>query len=301
MVDKINEAKATIEDSESADAVVGTGGPVKKRLADLMKKADPVADDISDDVKTPMGPNKAGIGVNVKEAIESLFGDKDLTEDFKSNLTSIYEAAIHEKTEKLREELEAEYVIKLQEEAETLTEDLTNKLDVYLDYVVETWKTDNEVALTAGYKVEMAESFFGSLKTLMSEHNFDLDEETDQTLSVMESKVSATEVKYNKLFEKYSELKESNIALKKGNILESLAEGLVETSADRFKVLTESVVYTTDDEYKEKVTAIKTAYFTEKVIKPVVDETDFLDEETDTAPKVKTSVSMYVSELDSRK
>lgn len=297
MVDKIEEAKATAEDSMSADAVVGAGGPVKKRRADLMKKVDPTIDNIEDDVKTPNGPGSGGI----KEAIEELFDDKDLTEDFKENLTTIFEAAFHEKTRNLREELEAEYEAeyeaKLEEEAATLTESLETKLDSYLDYVVENWKEENKIELEAGYKVAMAESLFHSLKSIMEEHNFDLDEETDATLKSMEEAVSDTEAKFNDLFEDYTALKTELVSLKKSSALAEVSEGLIATDADRLKVLSESVEFTDPTKYLAKLTSIKEAYFSESRKTPA-DETEMLNEEIEekTQPS-NPSVAAYVSDL----
>lgn len=293
-MDDLNEKKATGEESYSADPVVGAGGPVKNRNGDVKKKVDPVADNIEKTVKTPMGTNNAGL----HEAIAALFGDTELSEDFKAKTATIFEAAVHEKVEEARLAIAEEFEVALAEQAEAIVEDLADKLDSYLDYVVENWMAENEVALETGFKVQVAESLFDGLKSLMSEHNIAVDEETVDIVAAMEEQVAESNAKYNALFEEMLALREETEMLQKNAALAALSEGMVATDAERFKVLSESVNHESVDDFVAKLETIKESYFTESVAR-AEDQSDLLEEEVDEvkAPVLSESVAAYVASL----
>lgn len=300
MVKQLTEAKATGEDSESIDAVVPAGGAVKKRLADANIQVDPNADDIEDTVKTPQGSNDAGL----KEAIDALFGDTELSEDFKTKASVIFEATVNERVNSLVEsrfaEKVAELETKLQEEAEEVVESTTNQIGQYIDYVAENWMKKNEVAIEAGYKVTMAESLFSGLVALLKEHNFNLDDDANTVLNVAEEKISDLEEKYNASVKEVLSLKEELENTKKARIFEELASDLVATDADRFKSLTESIYASSADEYKTKITIIKEHYFTNTQIPSkeveVLEEEASIEESTDKT--IDSTIAAYVKVMD---
>jgi hypothetical protein len=294
-MDDLNEKKATGEESYSADPVVGAGGPVKNRKGDVKTKVDPTADDIEKNVKTPMGTNNAGL----HEAIAALFGDTDLSEEFKAKTVTIFEAAVHEKVEEARTAIAEEFEAVLEEQTEAIVEDLTTKLDSYLDYVVENWMEENEVALETGFKVQVAESLLSGLKSLMSEHNIEADEETIDVVAAMEEQVEESTSKYNAIFEEMLALREENEWLQKNAALASMSEGMVSTDAERFKVLAESVNHESVEDFVAKIETIKESYFTGSVSR-AEDQSDLLEEEVDEvrAPAVSGTVAAYVASLD---
>ena len=121
----LDEAKATGEDSVAADPVTPAGGAVKKRKGDVKKAADPKADNIEDDVKTPQGSNDEGL----KEAVERLFEGTELSEDFKTQTVAIFEAAVQEKVVAERATLEEKFESDLQEQVDASVDELVEKVD----------------------------------------------------------------------------------------------------------------------------------------------------------------------------
>lgn len=294
----LEEAKATGENSVAADAVSPAGGsdPSANRPADLKKK-DKTGDVQKDatGVKTPEGSNDVGL----KEAIDRLFGDTELSEDFKDRTTAIFEAAVNERVHTITEELEARFEEKLQEEVETVVEDLTEKLDSYLDYVVENWMTENEVAIESGFKVEMAESLFNGIKGLMTEHNISMDEDQKSAVVEMENRLTESEERYNEVLEELLSIREENDKLARQMKFNELTEGMIDTDVERFRVLAEGVSAEGIEEYSKKLVTIKEGYFTEAAVKNF-DETELLEEEVDTNDKVVAmdpSVARYASVL----
>lgn len=290
---ELDEAKATGEESYSADAVVGAGGAVKKRKADLSKA--PGATQTGTPVVTPQGTNNDGL----HEMIASLFGDSDLSEEFKQKTVTIFEAAVHEKVEAVRSELEEEFNLVLEEQTEAIVEELTAKLDSYLDYVVEGWMKENEVALEVGYKVNVAESLFANLKNIMVEHNLELDQEEVDAVAAMEEQVEEATAKYNQLFEELVAVREEKSTLEKNAAFAYFTEGMVDTDVERFKVLAEGISYDSLDTYADKLETIKESYFGSTIAR-AEDQSEILEEEVETAkPSSKNqAVAAYVASLD---
>ena len=298
---ELEEAKATGEDSMSADAVAPEGGTPKKRKADVNKKVDAKADEIEDHVKTPQGTNDTGMKESA--GVEALFSGEDLSEDFKTKVEAVFEAAIHEKELSLREELEEKFASDLDEEVAKATDELIEKVDSYLDYVIEQWMEQNEVAVESAIKVEVAESLLNSLKGLVEDHNLEIDDEQVDAVAELESRLSEQQEKYNSTVEEMIAIKESKETLEREIALKTISESLTDTQADKLALLAEGVSFKTTDDFKAKVEAIKESYFAETVETPA-DETEYLEEETlDETTKVDPlaideGVSRYAAALD---
>ncbi len=288
----LDEAKATGEESYAADATAAAGGAVKKRKADLFKDVGAVQPGTP--VVTPQGSNNAGL----HEMIAAIFGDAELSEDFKSKTTTIFEAALHEKAEAIRAELEEEFEAELNEQVEAVVEELTDKLDAYLDYVVESWMQENEVALETGYKVQVAESILASVKAIVEDHDIEISEEELDAVAAMEEQVAQSEAKYNELFEAFVAERSEKEMLQKNAAIAAISEGMVATDAARFATLAEGVSYETVDDFVAKLETIKESYFTESVAR-AEDQAEVLEEEVEEvkAPAVDPSVAAYVASL----
>jgi len=268
----LEEAKATGEDSESTDATTPEGGNPKKRKGD--KAGGEKADNVEDDVKTPQGSNDAGL----KEAIEGLFEGTELTEDFKVKTVAVFEAAVHEKVLAETAVLEEKFENDLQEQVDIAVEDLVEKVDSYLDYVVESWVESNKVEIESNFKVETAQSLLDNIKGLVAEHNLEIDETQVDAIAEMETKVEESTTKYNEVVEEMIAVKEAKQQLELSIAFNEVSEGLTDTQSEKLKVLSEGVSFESVDEFTKKVSAIKENYFAESTTAPT-DETEFLEEE----------------------
>jgi len=268
----LEEAKATGEDSESTDATTPEGGNPKKRKGD--KAGGEKADNVEDDVKTPQGSNDAGL----KEAIEGLFEGQELTEDFKVKTVAVFEAAVHEKVLAETAVLEEKFENDLQEQVDIAVEDLVEKVDSYLDYVVESWVESNKVEIESNFKVETAQSLLDNIKGLVAEHNLEIDETQVDAIAEMETKVEESTTKYNEVVEEMIAVKEAKQQLELSIAFNEVSEGLTDTQSEKLKVLSEGVSFESVDEFTKKVSAIKENYFAESTTAPT-DETEFLEEE----------------------
>jgi hypothetical protein len=292
----LDEAKATGEDSVAADPVTPAGGAVKKRKGDVKKAADPKADNIEDDVKTPQGSNDEGL----KEAVERLFEGTELSEDFKTQTVAIFEAAVQEKVIAEKAALEEKFESDLQEQVNTTVDELVEKVDQYLDYVVESWMEDNKVEVESNIKVEVAESLLTSIKGLVIEHNMEIDDEQVDVVADLEARLEESNSKYNEVVEQMIEIREAKEKADLDIAFKTISEDLTDTQVEKLRVLSEGVSYESVEEFTTKMEAIKTSYFAEQAPAPVQeDETDLLQEETaeEAQPVIDPSMARYAESL----
>lgn len=200
--------------------------------------------------------------LNVKEDIEEMFNGQDLSEEFKENVSTLFEAAVSARLIAEQARLEEEYETKLQEELAIFNEELTSKLDTYLDYVVENWMKENEVAVESTLRNELSEEFIEGLKNLFAEHYISVPEEKVDVLEAMADKVAALETKLDEAISENVELKTSIVEAHRQDIVEGLAADLALTQQEKFGALVEGIEFDGDlDTYAKKLMIVKENYF----------------------------------------
>ena len=198
---------------------------------------------------------------DVKADVDALVGDSDLSEEFKEKAATIFEAAIKSKVKAETAKLEEEYTQKLEESQESFKSELTEKVDSYLNYVVEEWMKENEIAIERGIKGEIAEDFISGLKKLFEDHYIDVPDDKYNVLEDQASKIEDLEKKLNEEIEKNVDLHKSNSELKRQDIIDEMSTDLADTAKEKFDGLTESVEYSTENDFRKKVETIKESYF----------------------------------------
>jgi hypothetical protein len=290
----LEEAKETGTDANSADPVTPEGGQDKKRKSDKKDKGEVAA---KSDTKTPEGTNTGGIA----EGIERLFDGSDLSEDFKTSAVAVFEAAVHEKVLAETATLEEKFESDLQEQVEKSVEEIVEKVDQYLDYVIENWMEDNQVAVESNIKVEVAESILESVKGLVSEHNLEIDQETIDHNAELEVALEESKVKYNELVEEMMAIKEAKKQADLEATFKTVSEELTDTQAEKLRVLSEGITFESTEDYSKKLEAIKDNYFVESAPAPVAEEesNDLLQEETaeEVQPVLDPSIASYAESL----
>jgi hypothetical protein len=288
----LEEAKATGEDSESADAVTPEGGNEKKRKGDKKVKGED-AEKVSEESEVE--------GDTVSEAVERLFEGTEFSEDFKTSAVAVFEAAVHEKVQAETASLEEKFESDLQEQVDATVEELVEKVDQYMDYVVENWMAENQASVESNIKVEVAESLLESIKGLVSEHNLEIDQETIDRNAELEVALEESKVKYNELVEEIIEIKEAKKEADLEAAFKTVSEELTDTQAEKLRVLSEGITFESTEDYSKKLEAIKDNYFVESAPAPVAEEesTDLLQEETaeEVQPVLDPSIASYAQSL----
>ena len=205
--------------------------------------------------------------LDIKADEDALVGDSDLSEEFKQKAATIFEAAIKAKVKEESQRLQGEYETKLKEDTETHKAELVEKVDSYLNYVVEEWMQENKIAIERGIKGEIAEDFIGGLKKLFEDHYIDVPDEKYNVLEDQASKIEDLEKKLNEEIEKNVKLNKDNGELKKEEIIAKSSEDLTDVEAEKFNKLAEEVEYSNEDDFRTKVKTIKESYFGKKEVK----------------------------------
>jgi len=203
--------------------------------------------------------------VPATEHLEAIFDGEDLTEDFMTKVSTIFEAAINERVSAREAELQEEYESTLAEHLESVTVQLTEKIDDYLGYVVEEWVTDNKLALENGLRAEIAENFIQGLKGLFQDNYVDLPEEKVDLFTEVNEKNEQVETALNEQINNNIELKKSILEYRCNEILENSCRDLVDTDAEKLRTLAEGIEFETEDQYQDKVSVLKESYFTGEV------------------------------------
>ena len=202
--------------------------------------------------------------IDIKADVDALVGDSDLSEEFKQKAATIFEAAIKAKVKEESQRLQGEYETKLKEDTEAHKADVVEKVDSYLNYVVEEWMQENKIAIERGIKGEIAEDFIGGLKKLFEDHYIDVPDEKYNVLEDQASKIEDLEKKLNEEIEKNVELNKNNGELKREDIAKAVAADLTDVEKEKFNKLAEEVEYSNEEDFTSKVKTIKESYFGKK-------------------------------------
>jgi len=211
------------------------------------------------------------LSADVKALVSS---DADLSEEFKDKAATIFEAAVKTRIQEQTKILEAQYEEKLSAETETVKEAMVEKVDSYLNYVVEEWMKENELAVERGIRTEIAEDFITGLKDLFKEHYIDVPEEKYNVLDDLTNQNKKLEEKLNEQIAKNVDLSKEVSSSAKSKAINEVASDLADTEKEKFEKMAENVEYDSADKFREKLETIKESYFP----KSKIEETASKDE-----------------------
>ena len=235
--------------------------------------------------------------VDIKTQLDSIFGE-DLSEEFRTKASSIFEAAViarvNNEMEKVTSKLEEQTANQLVEFKEALIE----KVDGYLNYVVEQYMEENELAIESGLRTEIAEDFIQGMKTLFKEHFIEVPEEKYDVLDELQAKSESLQSELDESITQSIELAKELNSLKASAILDEHTQDLADTEAEKLRKLIEGVDFDSEDLYREKVSVIKENYFPKT---PKQSPEKMLVEESGTNPTAfidtNSMMSRYVDTL----
>ena len=270
-------------------------GEMEAMYATMMKNPNATDEDAHEDEKDKEkseAVERRVKDINVKEHVDALMnGEGDLSEEFKRKAATVFEAAVKSKVREEVERLEEDYRNDLDENMNKTQTELTEKVDNYLNYVVEEWTKENELAIERGLKGEIAEDFISGLKQLFEDHYIDVPDEKYDVLEAQSQKISELEAKLNEEVEKNIGFKNNNAKLVREQVISQCTGDLTEVEIEKFKSLTEDVDFTDEDSFRSKLDTLKESYFPKN--KPTVTETTD-DVETGNAQDIDTTGSMAV-------
>jgi len=229
--------------------------------------------------------------LDVKEDVDALMSGEDLSEDFKTKAGTVFEAAIKSKLRSEIDRIHEEVKSEKETEMETFKEELTEKVDTYLNYVVEEWTKENELAIERGLKGEIAEDFISGLKQLFEDHYIDVPDEKYDVLEAQSEKIAELEDKLNESIQKNVEMTENNSLLVREQVISEVSDDLAQTEIEKFKGLVEDVDFTDEESFHEKLSTLKESYFPK--VKPAAGTRAIDDEDGGTAQDIDTTDTMH--------
>jgi len=230
-------------------------------------------------------PEQKGAAKNpIGEHMEALFAGEELSEEFQSKAATIFEAAVQAVAQEHIDTLQEEYaqeILRLEEEQQQLVEaaveevrdNLVDQVDGFLNFVVEQWVEENQVALESGMKVELVNGFIDGLKTLFSEHYVDIPEDKLDVIEEQSAEIDALSETTNILASQVDDLETELVSLKSQLVFESVSDELTDMQAEKFLELVENVEFTTVEEYTEKLETLKESYFPQSRSSNSINET----------------------------
>lgn len=226
----------------------------------------------------------------MKEDMDALLSGENLSEEFVTKATTIFEAAVVARAE----EVIAEAEVALQEQfdvaVEEIKEELAAKVDDYLNYMVEEWMTENQIAIEKGLRAEIVEDFIGGLRNLFVEHYIDIPADKVDVVEELTTKVEDLESALNEQINKGVELTKELNEQKKIEAIYTACEGLSQTQVEKLKALAEGVEFTTEEEFVAKLDTLKESYFKAEV---KVADASALDDEVQIDEEVKPTQNVF--------
>jgi len=239
---------------------------------------------------TPMKAESVEIDGDFSEDLNALVeSEATLSDEFKAKTAVIFEAAVKSKISEEINRLETEYQEQLDEEIQSTKADLVEKVDSYLNYVVENWMEENKLAIQSGLRSEIAEGFMDKLKDLFVESYVEVPESKVDLVDELATANEELEEQYNEAVAKAMTIQEELVSYKRDAIIREASKDLAETQVEKLAKLAESVDFDDAESFASKVLTLKESYFSQKTATSVIAE----ESEDDTADEaVETSAMM---------
>ena len=271
----------------SVKSAAGAGKTAPKRKGDKVAKDEPAQQ--GDGMKQPAQVESVEFDGDFSEDLNALVeSEATLSEEFKAKTALIFEAAVKSKLAEEINRLETEYAEQLAEEVTTTKEDLVEKVDSYLNYVVETWMEENQLAIQSGLRAEIAEGFMSKLKDLFVESYVEVPESKVDLVDELATANEELEEQFNEATAKAMELKEAVESYKRMDIIREASRDLAETQVEKLASLAENVEFESEEAFAAKVATLKESYFAKKTTSDsIVEASDDADASVEVSPMME--------------
>ena len=258
-----------------------------------------VAEEESSEEEEVVAEEQIEDSIDVEEDLTALLEGEELSEEFQNKARTIFEAAIKTKISEVKSELQEQYEKTIVEEVASVKAELAERVDAYLEYVSDEWMSENKLAVEAGLKTEMTDSFLTGMKSLFEDHYVTIPEDKYDVLNSMVEKLDEMEGKLNEQINKNVALNKRLAESTSDVILADVSEGLAVTQKDKLASLAESVEFDGEDNYREKLVTLRNSYFPANPGAPT-EKSENLSEGAETGhqqPAVTGSMESYLNAI----
>ena len=297
--------------SEMLDGLVAHMKSLKKEdlaklyASNLMKEEDEEEEEEDEEEEEEMESKKVAKesidqvvdSLDVSDDVNALVDGEELSEEFKSKAATIFESAVKTKVRAELEKIQEQNDQLIEEMAESTINDMTEKVDDYLNYVVEQWMEENQLAIERGLKGEIAEDFISGLKNLFEDHYIDVPDEKYDILEANLTKIEELEEKLNKQMDENIQLRKAKGELVKESMIADVANGMTDTETEKFQSLVEDVEFSDEESYKEKLQTIRESYFGSSTAQVLTEEGSIEDNTPTESVEVSNTMSQYLKAI----
>lgn len=309
----LDEEEGDLEDDEmyeeSYEVAIGTGTDDEVDAEGKGNKEFPAAPDHSAKNKATIAtkaskakagkiPEKSDFKIK-NEDYSAMFEGEDLSEEFKTKVTTVFEAAVNKRVNEIHEQLAEDFDNTIAEFTQSLTEELSNSLNDYLSYVVEEWMKDNEVAVTEGIRAEIAENFICGLKNLFQESYINVPDEKYDVLGEFAQVNGELQEELNRQIEENVRLRSSLTEETCKNVFAEETEDLTDSQVEKLSSLVEGVSYEDAEDFRGKVRTLRESYLTSnpRVSTRSLTEEFEIEEEVEEETEVRPAMRNYVNAI----
>lgn len=262
------------EDEEEEEVEESYSSKKKDEVEEEEEDEEEVEEEEEDEEETKEAKAK-----KVSEALDTLLqNESSLTEDFKTEAATLFEATIAERSIEIQEKLEEKYNSDLNEEVETVRESLIERIDDYLSYVVESWIEENTQQVENTLRTEIAESFMTSLKDVFVENYIDVPEEKQDLVVELTTVSEETAEKLETAESEIASLQEKVQEFERAAVISELSEDLSETESHKLESILEGVEFGSKESFAKKASVVKDSIFEGK--EETKEEEETLEEES---------------------
>ena len=296
------DTKAAIDKSEPAQATppktkAGMINAMYSKMSKMKKKELEDAYNAMNGSYTPEGTEVDGEKIFEDDLKALVDSEATLSEGFKDKAELIFEAALKAKISEHVERMEESYAEEIAEETNRIHTELVEKVDGYLNYVVENWMEENKLAIESGLRTEISESFMKQLHTVFSEHYIEVPESKIDLVDELATQKDELEEQVNTAVADNVALKAEVEKLQRAAIVTEASTGLSEAQAEKLAGLAKDIDADDSEAFAEKVAQIKESYFKAKV---TATEEETIEEGTENDVEVSGSMATYLAALNKK-
>tara|TARA_E500000331_G_scaffold333623_1_gene358025 strand:- start:2008 stop:3060 length:1053 start_codon:yes stop_codon:yes gene_type:complete len=292
---------------KAADATKAKQAPAPKTKAGMINAMSMKLHSMKKDELTASYGKMMGEDVEVDDAIVETQVDTSaeldalveseatLSDEFKAKTAVIFEAAVKSKLSEEIDRIESQYKEELAEEISSTKADLVEKVDSYLNYVVESWMEENQVAIQSGLRTEIAETFMDKMKDLFTESYIEVPTSKVDLVDELAESVEELETRLNETTQKVIDTTEELEVYKRETIIREASRDLAETQVEKLKSLVEGLDFEDEDQFASKVKTVKESYFTKEITDS--EEVEQVVEDADVQTEVSSVMEQYISTI----
>jgi len=228
---------------------------MSEEVTEEVTEEDAVAEEVSADVESSL------VEIEIDDDLSAISEALDLSEENSEKAKTIFKAAVQSKVQEVKEELDVKYQDELKTTVDAVKADLSEGVDKYLTYCAEEWTKENELAIERGLRSEMTENFIEGLKTLFVEHYVDVPEDKYDVIDELANRLEEMEAKLDGEVSNNMAITEELDQLKRGNVVSEASSDLTDTQKEKLSSLAEGVDFKDGEDFAEKISEIKEAYF----------------------------------------